>query len=636
MVENTVDSDFDVARGFHQAGRSADAARCYQALLARQPDHAGALHLFGVLHYENGYFARAVELIGRAVALERENAAYHANLAEAHRALGQYELAIDCCRTALRLRPDYPEAANNLGLALHGLGKFSEAVAQFRAALEMRPDFALAQNNLGTSLRELGRFSEALQAYRQAVGLDPKLALARSNLGQLLVDQGEAEEGLTNCAEAVALEPNVPAAHNNLGNAFRALERFGEARAAYDEALRLASLAKSRPSELAQIHANRGLALFLKGDRAGAFACFHHAVEIAPDDTTIGQYLANAHEAAEDYAGALACWQRVVKLNPRLAMAQNHLGWALLQEGRFAEAAACYQRALELDQDHVEAILNQGGLHEELGALAEAEACYRRAQSLRPLAPAPLARLATLLRGKLPAADLLAIQTQLGLAGGTDGQSVAAALPPRSPTRGPLLFGLAHVLDARGEYVAAAGCLEEANALALNQRRRQGKTYDSAAHSGLVDRMIAGFTPRLFERLAGSGGQTRLPVFVFGMPRSGTTLVEQVLASHSRVHGAGELVLAGKLFESIPDLLGRSDEMLPCLEALDAATVYELSRRHLDGLDATLRSITPRRDRVVDKMPDNYLYLGLLALLFPRERSSTCAATCATWRCLAG
>jgi tetratricopeptide (TPR) repeat protein len=618
MVENTLDSDFDTARQLHWAGRSADAARLYHALLERKPDHADALHLFGVLHYQNGYFARAVEMIGRAVTLDRDNAAYHANLAEAHRALGQYDQAIDCCRTALRLRPDYPEAANNLGLVLHALSQFTEAVAQFRAALEMRPDFALAQNNLGTSLRELGRFGEALQAYHLAVALDPKLAMARSNLGQLLVDQGEAEEGLANCAEAVALEPDRPAAHNNLGNAYRALERFSEARAAYDEALRLASLAQTGPSETAQVHANRGLALFLEGDRAGAFACFRQAVEIAPDDAQIGQYLANAHEAAEDYASALACWQRIVELNPTLAMAHNHLGWALQQEGRFAEAAACFRRALELGPYYVGAHLNQGGLHEELGEMVEAEACYRRAQNLHPRASAPLARLAVLLRGKLPASDLDAIQSQLGLASESDCQTNLPSLPPRSPSRSPLLFGLAHVLDARGEYAVAAQCLEEANATARDQRRKDGKNYDRAIHSKLVDRIIAGFTPRLFDRLAGSGDQTRLPVFVFGMPRSGTTLVEQVLASHSRVHGAGELALAARLFESIPELLGQPDEMLPCLEALDAAAVRELSRRHRDGVDATLQAVAPGVERVVDKMPDNYLYLGLLALLFPR------------------
>jgi hypothetical protein len=112
-------------------------------------------------------------------------------------------------------------------------------------------------------------------------------------------------------------------------------------------------------------------------------------------------------------------------------------------------------------------------------------------------------------------------------------------------------------------------------------------------------------------------------VFVFGMPRSGTTLVEQVLASHSQVHGAGELPLAHDAFVSIPALLGLPDEMLACLEVLDAGCVRQLSRRYLDGLETHLRNLLGEggdspRCRVVDKMPDNYLYLGLLALLFPR------------------
>ncbi len=616
-----VTSDLATAWQFHQEGRFADAARSYHTLLVRQPDQAEALHLFGVLHYQNGYFARAVELIGRAVALQPDTAVYHANLAEAHRSLGQHQQAIDCCRTALRLRQAYPEAANNLGLALHALGQFAEAVAQFRAALEMRADFALARNNLGTSLHELGQLGEALRAYRAAVALDPNLPLARSNLGAMLVDQGEAEEGLTHCQEAVRLEPRRPAALNNLGNAYRALERWSEAQAAYDEALRAASLIQERPGELARVHANRGLALFLEGKRADAYAGFRRAVELAPDDAAMWQYLANAHDADEDRAAALSCWQRVVELNPTHSPGHNHLGRALQQEGRFAEAAACYRRALELQPQYVDALLNSGGLHEELGDMAEAEAWYRRAQALYPRAPGPLARLALLLRGKLPDIDRDAIETQLGRSG--RGRADDRSLPPRSPARRSLLFGLAQVLDAQGAYAAAADCLEQANALALAQRRKQGKHYNPDGHAALVDRIIAGFTPQLFDRLAGAGDDTRQPLFVFGMPRSGTTLVEQVLASHSRVHGAGELGLAHAEFVSIPELLGRPDQMLPCLEALDTGAVRQLTRRHRDGLEALLRTLPTvgpgaAKDRIVDKLPDNYLYLGLVALLFPR------------------
>jgi tetratricopeptide (TPR) repeat protein len=599
------ENELAIAWRMHQAGRFADAARRYHALLTLQPDHADALHLFGLLHLENKYFSRAVELIGRAVTLRPERAAFHANLAEAYRALGDHQQAINSCQAALELQPNHPEAANNLALALHSLGRYAEAVDQFRAALEMRPEFALAQNNLGTSLRELGRSDEAIAAFRAAVALDPRLARAHSNLGQMLDDQGEPEEALTHCLEAVRLDPALPAAHNNLGNVYRTLERWTEAHTAYDQALRLSP-------ELAQVHANRGLALQVEGKIADAFVCFQRATELAPDDAEMWRYLANAHAAELDAAAALPCWQRIVALQPTQAGGHSELGWALQDEGRMAEAAECYHRALELQPGHLDALMYSGDLHEELGELAQAEAYYRQAQSTHPWAPAPLGRLATLLRGKLPETDAQDLDARL------------QRLSARAPARGPLLFGRAYVLDARGDYAQAAACLAEANALALENNRKRGRAYDPAEHAALVDRIIAGFTPDFFRRLSGTGDDSRQPVFVFGMPRSGTTLVEQILASHSRVHGAGELQVARQVFQSVPDVMGLADDMAACLKVLDAAHVRELSQRHRERLDAVLQAdlaaadAASAPDRIVDKMPDNYTYLGLLALMFPR------------------
>src|ERR1700733_11939510 len=113
-----MNAELTTALQLHQAGRYADAARCYQELLTREPENAEALHLFGVMHHQCGHSNRAVELIGRAAALRPDAAAFRANLAEAYRGLGDHERAIDACRIALRLKPLYPEAANNLGLAL--------------------------------------------------------------------------------------------------------------------------------------------------------------------------------------------------------------------------------------------------------------------------------------------------------------------------------------------------------------------------------------------------------------------------------------------------------------------------------------------------------------------------------------
>jgi tetratricopeptide (TPR) repeat protein len=593
----------------HQAGRYADAARRYQALLDLRPDHADALHLFGVMHHQCGYHARAVELIARAVALRPHAAAYHVNLAEAHRALGQQEQAAECCRTALRLQPDSPEAANNLGLALHSLGRYAEAVEHYRDALRTRPDFATAQNNLGTSLRELGRNDDALEAFRGAVALDPESAAARANLGQQLIDRGDAEEGLDHCREAVRLQPTLAAAHNNLGNAFRALERYDEAWTGYDQALRL-------DPGLIVVHVNWGVALQQQGRPAEAADFFRRAAESAPDDVDVWRRLADAHAANDNPAAVLPCRERVVSLRPEQAQAHNDLGRALHEEGQRTEAAACYRRALDLQADFLDALLNQGELCEELGQMAEAEAGYRRAAAAHPRSPGPPARLANLLRGRLPDADREAAQALVEEPRLADG--------PRCG----LLFGLAHDHDARGAYAEAAACLARANALTRDARRQYGRPYDAAEHTRFVDQLIAGFTPELFARLVGSGDPTRRPVFVFGMPRSGTTLVEHLLASHSLTHGAGELRLARQTFESIQTLLGRQGDDVPtCIAALNGAAAGELARRHLDGLAAILGrdrgepgasapGETPLR--IVDKMPDNYLYLGLLALLFPQ------------------
>ena len=241
-------------------------------------------------------------------------------------------------------------------------------------------------------------------------------------------------------------------------------------------------------------------------------------------------------------------------------------------------------------------------MHEELGELAEAESAFRAALRIQPRFVAAHARLATLLRGRLSDGDRAALEERL-------------ANPKVSGEgRGNLLFGLAHVLDGRGDYARAADCLREANALAREHAKRRHRDYDPAQHEQFVDNMLEASDAAFFARTADGGSDTRRPVFVFGLPRSGTTLIEQMLASHSRIQGAGELRLVRRSFESIPTLLGRSDWPIHCLPHLDAAAVRLLAEQHLQWLR---EHEDGKPEHIVDKMPDNYLYLGLITALFP-------------------
>jgi hypothetical protein len=221
----------------------------------------------------------------------------------------------------------------------------------------------------------------------------------------------------------------------------------------------------------------------------------------------------------------------------------------------------------------------------------------------------PHARLATLLRGKLPDADLAALESRLADPQLADGP------------RARLLFALGHVLDARGDFARAAECLRQANTLTAELNRQKKREYVPAEHERFVHKLIAVFGREFFGRVQGAGLDTRRLVFIIGLPRSGTTLVEQVLASHSRVFGAGELRLGRQTFEAIPTILGRPDAAVDCVPHLDAAAIGRLAERHLSGLQ---RLVEKPAERVVDKMPDNYLYLGLLAALFPQAAFIHC------------
>jgi len=578
----------------HRSGQLGPASQLYQQVLAREHENAEALHLLGVLNHQQGQHARSIELIGRAVALRPNSHAYHANLAEAYRALGDFDRAAGCCRAALALWPNYPEALCNLGAALQGLGQHAESVAQLRRALELRPDFVVAHNNLGIGLRELGQKDQALEHFRRAVELDPTFAPAQTNLGQTLLDRGQAEEALPHCKEAVRLDTNSAVLHHNLGNVLRVMDRLVDAKSSYLEALRL-------NPQLALANAHLGLVLQREGQPADALVWLKKAVLLEPNNAGFWEWLAELYDEMEEPGESIPCWERVIALDPNRAGPHLSLGWALQEEGRLVEARGQYDTAIHLQPEYAAVYLNLGGLEEELGDLAGAEEAFRTALKLQPSFALPHARLATLLRGKLPEQDLAAIVERL-----TD-QDL-----PQGP-RGRLLFALAHVLDGQRDYARAAECLRKANNLTTltNDKRR---AYSPVDHERFVDGLLRGFDRDLFARLAGAGSTSRRPVFVFGLPRSGTTLIEQVLASHSQVYGAGELRLARRAFEAIPGLLGRTDPPRDCIPFLDRQAIQRLVERHLDELNAIDGGRNPR---TVDKMPDNYMYIGLLSIVFP-------------------
>lgn len=554
----------EIAQGLrhHQAGDLPGAARFYEAALARDPADADASCLLGMVHLAQGRTEKAVEWIGRAVAA----------------------------------RPDVPAYLANLGLAFQSLGRSAEAADAFARVLALHPDDAAAHVNRGVVVRGLGEADAALAHFRRAVDLAPGLPQARTNLGELLLELGRPDEALPHCQAAVALEPGLVEAHLNLGNVLLAMSRTPEATAAYYRAYRL-------DDSRARTAASLGLAAARRGDMPEAIGWFRRAVAREPGSVEFLRYLAEAAGVLKLYPEVGSCCERILAIDPDEAVAHNALAWVLQDSGRYREAEQHFRAAIRLRPDFATAHFNLGVLHEDLGDLSEAESCYRLTLDCDPAHATAPARLAALLRGSLPEADLDAALRRLADPGLDDRD------------RANLLFGLALVRDERGDFAEAAACLERANALALGELAREGRAYDPGSHRRFVDRLIEAFTPGLFERLAGSGLDTSRPVFIIGLPRSGTTLIEQVLASHPHVHGAGEVAFSRRGFEDLPELTGRGGDPLDSVPLLDADTVHELARRHEQRL---FELDSGRSRRTISKMPEDYFYLGLIALMFPR------------------
>jgi tetratricopeptide (TPR) repeat protein len=578
------------------------AARLYESILDRDQADAGALHMLGVLRQQQGNSGLAVDLIERALVLRPDIAVFHASLAEAQRALGQFERAVASGCEALGRGLDDPAVAHNLGLSLHGLERYEEAAGAFLAALRSRPNDPMAHTNLGTTLHALGENDRALQHLSWAVELDPGSASARTNLGQFLLDLDLPVEAWPHCQAAVALNPDLAEAHNNLGNACRALGQIATAVLCFDEAAR-----KNPGSALFQT--NLGIALQQEERWDEALNCLRRATELEPTSLSLFARRAEAAVDRERFAEGIECYERMLELEPGVATNHNAVGLLLQEEGRLEESEKHLQIALQLQPQLGIAHVNLGGIYETRGDFASAEAAFRTALDDDEARAAALARLASLLRGELPDIDREAIER------------VLAGPDQVDPSRANLLFGLAAVWDARGNYSEAAECARRANALALSQLKRRSLMYDPALHEQFVSELIEAYSPSLFSRLAGAGLATRRPVFVVGLPRSGTTLIEQILASHSQFHGAGELPLARRNFHSIPEQLGRNESPVACVTGLTGEIVRRMAEWHNLRLNELDGGHTPR---IGDKMPDNYIHLGLLHLLFPNATFIHC------------
>jgi tetratricopeptide (TPR) repeat protein len=596
----------EIAQALHFQGRLTEAETHYRSVLQRQPDTVEALRGLGALAYQRGRADEAADLFARGVTIRPEAADFHANLAEVLRILKRSDRAGEHVRRALALDPALPDAWNTLGLLEHEHGHYAEAETAYHEAIRLRAENAAAHINLGSTHLALGRLDEAALALRTALRLEPDNAAALTNLGQTLIEMGDVallDQAEELCRHAEAVAPELTQAINSLGNVFRLQGRFEEAESCYQRALRI------DPRWAMPCH-NIGKLLQQCGRYDEAAHWFERAQVLKDDPARYHANYGSLWAAREQYDESARCYRLVLAHDPDSTEAHQGLGDALLQQGWLDEAETCFREAIRKSPSLSAPWVSLARLLAERGDFDLSCEAARRAAALRPNLANAYIRLACNLKGRLPATEVQAIEDMLS----------QKYLPDDS--RSLLLFGLAAILDAQGDYAGAAARLENANALQASARAARGEPACADHYARFIDRIKSAFTPDLIARGRGWGDPDPRPVFVVGLPRSGTTLIEQILASHAQVHGVGELPDVRGVFQSLPELVARPGAD-PCdaLIALTPISVKAAARTYLDRLNTLA---PPTATRVVDKMLDNIDLLGLIAILWPNARVIVC------------
>ena len=462
---------------------------------------------------------------------------------------GRFTEALEVNKKSIVLLPSDAEAYNNLGNTFNELGKTLDAKESYEKAIELKPEFAESYYNLGNVLKNLGQIHQAEKSFKKTISLKPNHIKSYNNLGVIFQDSGRLDEAVEMFKKAIAINPKFAQAYSNLANALKELGRLTEAEASSSQAIFL------KP-DYAEAHFGMGNILNELGNLEGAAQYYQEAIHLKNDYASAYNNLGTTLEDLGQFEEAVINYKKAIELNPKFSVAYNNLGNIFKSLGRIEDAKLNIIKALKLNSDYASAHYN-----------------FTRIKKFKTEDEQFQQMLKIYLDKTNSDKNLCFIN-----------------------------FALAKAYEDLGNYDRAFHHYNEGNAL-----RKKFLDYNFnedielfnqiKKHSKVISQQS--LNPNHLKKFL-------TPIFIVGMPRSGTTLVEQIISSHQMVSGAGELALVAKFGEGL--VRGNSN--------INEESLLEFRKKYLDKL----MSFAKGKLIVTDKMPLNFRYIGLIAAALPEAK----------------
>jgi len=528
---------------------------CIKAIL---PSHGVVHHLLGLVAFRQGRTDEALDHLKTSLFLEPQNPMFLSNAVEVFRSASRTQQAIEIGEQAIKAAPNMTSAHSNLALAYYDDGQFEKAKTLHARALELEPNYVASLNNLGSIARDEKDLEQATAIYRKALRLCPHNLEIANNLTTTLIERDLIEEAQVEVTRIFENDPNN------------------------SEAL-----------------ANQARIFFARLELDAAESCFRQALALQPD---LGPaYLGLSQvllEKGHPELARLSAEEALVR-DPSNPGSLHQVGVCHNTLSEPEKALTFYEQALEVDPNFKASRIGRAHYYLELGEMDEARADFSNVHQLDPTDISALIGLSRI--DKVRSSDdpvFKALELQL---------PKASAMSPVHQIA--YRFGLADCYDALGRYDDAWEQYSTAATL-----KRSKVQYDPEARDRQVDAIIQQFSEEYIDRLKPYANHSAKPIFVLGMPRSGTTLTESILANHPSVFGAGEL---GDLQQIFGFDSSAANQPFPFnLTELTGEALHSFAGRYV----AFLHQLSSEAAYVTDKMPSNFNMIGIIHALLPNAK----------------